>query len=230
MRLSRPLAATAAAACLAAGISACGGSSHNSSSASSMYSSDLPVDNSPTVLKDSIIPAIFSRRKAHRDDPPQTPKRPQISGPFNFQHVAHKQRENHGQPASQMETRTEFSATHPNVPPSELEGLKSATVGAYHPPNLPSEPLDDQEPNSYDADVPLPSLVPRHTNPSSDLRRLMKHARSQDELQRSPTQAQSQPHWSPGHSHNSSPINPIPPPRISSRQSSHQEEIGRAHV
>lgn len=208
-------------------------SSSHSSSASSIYSADVPVDGGPTGPKESIIPAIFSRRKPPRDDAPQQQKRPQISGPFNFQHVAHKQRGNHAadvQPGGRMEATTELLAMHPNGPTSAPGVVNPTEIGAYHPSNLSSESLDGQYDDFYDTGVPRPPLVPRHTAPASGPRRLMKHARSQDQFQRSPPRAPTRPPRSPIQSHNSSPFPPIPPPRISSRQSNHHQEVYDAVV
>lgn len=55
-----------------------------SSSASSIYSNESPVDTPPSG-KESLMNTLFSRRKPSRDE---SQRRYQISGPFNFQHVA----------------------------------------------------------------------------------------------------------------------------------------------
>ncbi|RDA92598.1 hypothetical protein CP533_0934 [Ophiocordyceps camponoti-saundersi (nom. inval.)] len=57
------------------------------SSASSIYSVDASASN------DFSLPAFFSRRKPLRDEPAL--KKVHISGPFNFQHLAHKARAHH---------------------------------------------------------------------------------------------------------------------------------------
>lgn len=69
------------------------------SSTSSAYSVDASVDASPGST-DFSLPAFFSRRKPSRDEP--SPRKPQISDPFNFQHLAHRTRAHHLADASRM--------------------------------------------------------------------------------------------------------------------------------
>ena len=208
-------------------------SSSHSSSASSIYSADVPVDGGPTGPKESIIPAIFSRRKPPRDDAPQQQKRPQISGPFNFQHVAHKQRGNHAadvQPGSRMEATTGLLAMHPNGPTSarvsSIPRRSGPTTRPICRPSLWMVSTTTSTILAYLVRLWFRVILPR----LQDTRRLIKHARSQDQFQRSPPRAPTRPPRSPIQSHNSSPFPPIPPPRISSRQSNHHQEVYDAVV
>ncbi|PHH78194.1 hypothetical protein CDD80_7216 [Ophiocordyceps camponoti-rufipedis] len=65
------------------------------SSTSSSYSVDASPDSS-----DFSLPAFFSRRKPSRQEP--SPRKLQISGPFNFQHLAHRTRAHHLAETSRM--------------------------------------------------------------------------------------------------------------------------------
>ncbi|KAK4247756.1 hypothetical protein C7999DRAFT_14232 [Corynascus novoguineensis] len=70
------------------------------SSSSSMYSSDvagdavLPPPPTSAPNRDSTIPALFGlRRSTKQDQAAEAQRRLNISGPYNFQHVAHTQKE-----------------------------------------------------------------------------------------------------------------------------------------
>lgn len=173
-------------------------SSAPSSSGSSLYSTETPNDSSLPSLKESIIPTLFSRRKPSRDDS-MYQKKLQISGPFNFQHVTH--------------TPLDKSADRQDA--SEPSGLQAAGQGSR------SHISFSEHMNNRDISVPRPQLVPRHTAPALGVRRFLKHSRSQDQLRMSPPRPVRPPRSpiEPTSSLALPPFGPVPPPRVSSRQS-----------
>ncbi|KAI1769588.1 hypothetical protein GGR53DRAFT_7527 [Hypoxylon sp. FL1150] len=66
-------------------------SDQSAQSHSSFDAPDMPIDAVPAALKDQpFIQSVFARRRALRGEPVPAPqKKLQISGPYNFQHVAH---------------------------------------------------------------------------------------------------------------------------------------------
>ncbi|KAI8666623.1 CRIB domain-containing protein [Fusarium keratoplasticum] len=176
-------------------------SSAHSSSGSSLYSAETGSENSLATFKDSFIPTIFARRKTSRDES-ALQKKLQISGPFNFQHVTHTPRDQivSLQRGSRMELMSEMSAMRTADPTSQ----------DLHFRNFSSEHLAE------------------HQNPSPRFqtgpRRLLKHARSQEQLRTSPPPRPVRPPRSPPMEPLHSPtLGPIPPPRVSSRQSTQRD-------
>ena len=201
-------------------------STANSSSGSSMYSSDMALDNSAGASKDPpFIPTIFNRRKPSRDDSAQ--KRLQISGPFNFQHVSHTQRDNLADPqgAERFDLVSDMSTMPTPGPISAPSAMSAAEGGIGH--HFPNHSMDAAAMLRRDSSITRPSLVPRHTAPAAGGRRLIKHARSQDYLRSSPPrQGPAHRPRSPVDLASSQPAAPVPPPRVSSRLSLRQESCG----
>ncbi|KAG8411991.1 hypothetical protein J3459_016075 [Metarhizium acridum] len=184
-------------------------SSTRNSSASSIYSGDMPTENIGHGGREGFIPSIFSRRKPSRDETAQ--RRPYISGPFNFQHVAHTQRDN-----------VVNNELHVNVP----ETLNDAFTGGFetssYPRNMSSESIGDVHQEQTSGAVSRPPLVPRHTAPASGPRRLLQHIRSQEQLRNIPSQPPPRPPRSPIQANGFCTLGPLPP-RGSSRQSNYQD-------
>lgn len=191
-------------------------SSAHSSSASSMYSGEMSSENNASGGKEGIIPSLFSRRKPSRDEP--TLKRPQISGPFNFQHVTHTQRDN----------ANESSLSGPD-PISETPSREFDAHQYRLPYNISSESMGDLCEDQMSGQPLRPALVPRHTAPTGP-RRLLKHIRSQEHLRKSSSQPPPRPPRSPVQANGFSSSGPLPPPRVSSRQSSYQDVTDAINV
>ncbi|EAQ90927.1 hypothetical protein CHGG_02862 [Chaetomium globosum CBS 148.51] len=113
------------------------------SSSSSMYSTDAVGDSAlppaQTSSRDSTIPGLFGlRRSIKPDQAAETQRRPTISGPYNFQHVAHTQKEH------------ALDSQH-----GSLEQLNLHTP----PPRPPRSPVDQFAPNGVHAPPRGPSRV-----------------------------------------------------------------------
>ncbi|KAF7555229.1 hypothetical protein G7046_g6601 [Stylonectria norvegica] len=183
-------------------------SSSHSSSGSSLYSAEQPSDNSLATLKESFMPTIFARRKPIPDDSASALQRKlQISDPFNFQHVTHT-------PKDQLA----LANLQRNPGPGVIKALQAQDA---HFPNHSSEDVNRQE-VPLTASAVRPQLLPRHTTPVSGARRLLKHVRSQDQLRASPPRPVRPPR-SPIEPTCSPILPPVPPPRLSSRLSIHQD-------
>lgn len=193
-------------------------SSGHSSSSSSLYSTDMHPEGFIAGPKEqSFMPALFNRRKQSRDE--LVPRRPQISGPFNFQHVSHTERDH--VPGPHQTSLTEATCTSPSggLNVAEADGLDvpsgNFSTGSAHLRQL-----------SRSSSGGRPALVPRHTAPVTGHRRLVKHVRSQDYLQASPSRpAPPRPPRSPTEPTQDS-AGPVPPPRVSSRMSFGQDGSG----
>lgn len=175
------------------------------SSSSSLYSADTPTDASSAGPKDSVLPKLFSRRKPSRDDP--NLKRLPISGPFNFQHVAHTNRDS---PDADVPP-----------PPQGVRGRPRAPSGPdFRYSNVLAEPVDEFGGFSS-VPPPRPGLVARHTSGFHGVRRFMKTGRPADLT--AITTDQQPPKRPPRPPFDSrigrSPV-PSVPPRFSSRQPS----------
>ncbi|KAJ4260694.1 hypothetical protein NW762_007438 [Fusarium torreyae] len=174
-------------------------SSAQSSSGSSLYSTELSSETSLATFKDSIMPTIFARRKSSRDET-ALQKKLQISGPFNFQHVTHTPRD---QMANPHRGTTDMSAFR-------TPGFTKADGQDTYFPNYSSERVGEHE------------VSPRSSRASILPRRLIKHARSQEQLRTSPPRPVRPPRSPPipvEPLHSPTLGAPIPPPRGSSRQS-----------
>ncbi|KAI6779178.1 uncharacterized protein J7T54_000324 [Emericellopsis cladophorae] len=183
-------------------------SSSHSSSNSSMYSAETSAE---PFSKDSLIPTIFARRKPSRDDTAQ--KRLQISGPFNFQHVTHTNR--HELPALHSGSRGDTTAE-----PGALK-IKAQDLHHFHNASIDSIQGDfDDAPLA--APPSRPPFAPRHTAPVSGSYHAIRSAKSSDQLRTNPPRAsQLLGSHSPTDFGGTEPTGfaPVPPPRLSSRQS-----------
>ncbi|KAK3296002.1 uncharacterized protein B0H64DRAFT_460874 [Chaetomium fimeti] len=105
------------------------------SSSSSMYSTDAAADAAlPSApSRDSTIPALFGlRRSIKPDQAAEAHRRPNISGPYNFKHVAHTQKEH------------ALDSQHGNR--ATLEFLEQLNLH-IPPPRPPRSPVDQFAPN-----------------------------------------------------------------------------------
>ncbi|KAK2594547.1 hypothetical protein QQS21_007766 [Conoideocrella luteorostrata] len=190
-------------------------SSAHSSAASSLYSGEVNTESSSVGGKEGIIPSIFSRRKLSRDETAQ--KRPQISGPFNFQHVTHTHRE---------DVSDDVSIMRPSDLATGISTIGSEEAQCGLPCSLSLESMggmNNEQPSSRSS---RPPLVPRHTAPALGPRRLLKHIRSQDQLRKNLSQPPPRPPRSPAHSNDYPSFSPPPPPpRTSSRQSNYYDIV-----
>lgn len=200
-------------------------SSAHSSGASSIYSGEAPTESvSSAGLKDGIIPSLFSKRKPSRDEAIQ--KRPAISGPFNFQHVTHTQRD-HSSHSNNVPPvrRLEATATEATRDVRTMMNTHDATQNSLRF-TTPAESMGDMQ-DDYLPGITRPTLVPRHTAPASGPRRLLKHIRSQEQLRTNQPQPPPRPPRSPLQATSSPPLPQLPPqlppPRVSSRQSIHHD-------
>ncbi|KAI9147948.1 hypothetical protein HJFPF1_11766 [Paramyrothecium foliicola] len=184
------------------------------SSGSSMYSAEMPVDSVPS-LKDSIIPALFTKRPS-RDESAQ--RRVQISGPFNFQHVTHTNRDDF--PGSQRDRRADSVSEDALTQASDSGSAMTARHG--FPGN--DHHFDDFSSEHTEVPASRAPMLSRYTGPAPGPRRSMRHIRSQDQLRSSAAQSQRRPSLPPLEPSACPPMPPMPPPRLSSRQSLQTDE------
>ncbi|KAH6850217.1 hypothetical protein B0I37DRAFT_308170 [Chaetomium sp. MPI-CAGE-AT-0009] len=121
------------------------------SSSSSMYSTDavadgaLPPAQTSAPSRDSTIPALFGlRRSIKPDQTAEAQRRLNISGPYNFQHVVHTEREDaldsqHGSRATLKLEQLNLHIPPPRPPRSPVDQF--APNGIYVPPRGPSRVL-----------------------------------------------------------------------------------------
>ncbi|KAH0490328.1 hypothetical protein TgHK011_001804 [Trichoderma gracile] len=167
-------------------------SSANSSSASSMYSAEVPADNAAAAAaprKESFIQA-FSRRRASRDDAAAAQKKLQISGPYNFQHVMHTNRDD--RPLQEAPELLTMRATGPTSAPSAAASTEEPGL-LFHPDAYNDSGAFFSRPAAASRETPTPPVGPR---------RLMRRIRSQDQMGGTPSMS---PPPRP-------PRSPIPPP------------------
>lgn len=209
-------------------------SSAQSSSASSMYSTDALIDGSnphpPTSVpsRDSTIPAFFGLRRNNKQDQASDSQRKfSISGPYNFQHVTHTQKDH--LPDLQRANRTvlasEFSQLRASQVPAAgaLKGIRADDLN-FAGFSSDSLPLGEE-------DGPLaspPAMQPRSTlsRPPSVLkkspRRFLNRSQSQEQLGRGIPPPR--PPRSPVEQ-SATAFPPVPPPRLSSRTSVRHERF-----
>jgi len=204
------------------------------SSSSSMYSTDAVIDASQPSAhtsapnRDSTIPALFGlRRGAKQDSAAEAQRRVNISGPYNFQHMAHtqnghaadSQRVNRTAPGSeQAPLRASQTPAHGILKGGRPEDLHFADFSSDSLPLNEDETgmasLELQKTNSL---TRTPSVLKKQT----PARRLLNRSQSQDQLNmgipppRPPRSPVDQ----------SAPGGPIPPPRGSSRMSGRHERF-----
>lgn len=178
------------------------------SSSSSLYSTDnvvdapMPPPQTSAPSRDSTIPALFGLRRNTKQDQ----ARVNISGPYNFQHVAHTQKDQAPAPAP--------------MPP------RSAGADELHFADFSSDSLPLNEEDTMTAPLELQKTTSLTRTPSvlkkrGSSRRLLNRSQSQDQLNmgippprppRSPVDP-------------TAPAGPAPPPRGSSRMSSRHERF-----
>jgi len=207
-------------------------SAPTSSGSSSLYSADGGASDGMSIpaptsapMRDSVVPAFFSRRRtATLENVDENPRRRiQISGPYNFQHVAHTQKDN--LPDLQREDRTSLALEFSQLRASQVSApgtLKGIRADDLHFADFSSDflPLPEEteqelsdEPYTRMALDLSSSTLPKQLSPP---RRLVKHSRSQEQLRMPPPR----PPRSPiDPSMSMVPTPPVPPPRISSRAS-----------
>ncbi|KAI3399887.1 hypothetical protein diail_5398 [Diaporthe ilicicola] len=190
----------------------------------SVYSTDMAPDSTversraPSVTKEHTLSSmnIFNRRRTVQAPEEALPqRRPQISSPFNFQHVAQIQRDQVPtiERSSQVPQQNEWSA-------GASKGIQAEDLRV---PNFSSKAT-----RPHDDDDIAPHVVPHRRENSvvrppswhkSPPRPLVKHSRSQDQI---PGMAPPRPPRSPTDvdlNLNFDLPPPIPPPRSSSRPS-----------
>ncbi|AEO69321.1 4a9a488d-cbaa-4cb5-9172-dad3649eeacc [Thermothielavioides terrestris] len=185
------------------------------SSSSSIYSTDAVADSTmappPTSApnRDSTIPALFGlRRSTKQDQAAQAQRKLNISGPYNFQHVAHTQ---------QKDRVTDLPRTGPaaQAPAPGMHFVDFSTD---------SLPLEGEDTMTAFPELQMttsltrtPSVLKKHSTP----RRLLKRSQSQEQL--SMGIPPPRPPRSP--IDQSAMGGPVPPPRGSSRTSVRHERF-----
>ncbi|KAK3997262.1 hypothetical protein QBC44DRAFT_91307 [Cladorrhinum sp. PSN332] len=209
-------------------------SSAQSSAASSIYGGDQsePVPPPPTSVptRDSTIPSLFRLRRNTNQEPSNNETRGkfQISGPYNFQHVTHTQKDSLPdlQRANRTALASEFSQVRASQAPisGALKGIKADDI------NFNDFSSDDNNPCPWEEqDRTIISAQPIIKNtlsrPPSGIvklspRRLLKRSQSQEAISLVPPP---RPPRSP--IEQSSMNYPPVPPRVSSRMSSRHERF-----
>lgn len=179
----------------------------------------------PSVTKELSLSSmnIFNRRRTvQAPEEALSQKRPQISSPFNFQHVAQIQREQvpNLERSSQVPSQNEWSAARASEIPT-IGASRGIQAEDLRVPNFSSKAT-----RPHDDDEVAPHVVPHRRENSvarppswhkSPPRPMVKHSRSQDQIPgvppprppRSPTDLDLNFDLTP----------PVPPPRSSSRPS-----------
>ncbi|KAJ0116548.1 hypothetical protein J7T55_007528 [Diaporthe amygdali] len=201
------------------------------SGGSSVYSTDMAPDSTgersraPSVTKEHTLSGMnfFNRRRTvQAPEEALSQKRPQISSPFNFQHVAQIQRDQVPtlEQSSQVLPQNEWSAARASEMPA-MGASKGIMAEDLRVPNFSSKAT-----RPHDDDDIAPHVVPHRRENSivrppswhkSPPRPMVKHSRSQDQIPgappprppRSPTDLDLNFDLTP----------PVPPPRSSSRPS-----------
>lgn len=179
----------------------------------------------PSVTKEHSLSSmnIFNRRRTvQAPEEALSQKRPQISSPFNFQHVAQIQREQvpNLERSSQVPPQNEWSAVRASEIPT-IGASRGIQAEDLRVPNFSSKAT-----RPHDDDDVAPHVVPHRRENSvvrppswhkSPPRPMVKHSRSQDQI---PGVPPPRPPRSPtGLDLNFDLQPPVPPPRSSSRPS-----------
>lgn len=195
------------------------------SAGSSLYSGDGDSILSPpptsAPMRDSVVPSLFGRRRTatlDNVDEGAVRRKFNISGPYNFQHVAHTQKDH--LPDLQRTDRVALASEFSHIRASQVPApgaLKGIRADDLHFADFSSDCLPLREEHEWEEENamsrPPSSLVSKQLSPG---RRLMKHARSQEQLRIPPPR----PPRSPvDQAMTLMPSPPVPPPRISSRAS-----------
>lgn len=196
-------------------------SSANSSSASSLYSGETSLDTAPPAAKEHTKSGIFGRRKPAKSDPfrdasptPVALKKQSISGPYNFQHVTHTPRDH------RMGSVTEIPMLQPPLNPADDSRFPDLPPESnYATEHLMGVPSNVEPHTRIYLDRPRTQTV--HALSRSGPRRLIKPSKSQDQI-RVPPPRPPRPLRSPileAYEPQHVTAAPVPPPRLSSRQS-----------
>ncbi|KAH8879380.1 hypothetical protein GQ53DRAFT_39389 [Thozetella sp. PMI_491] len=195
------------------------------------FQSDTMLPPTPGSAQDAPSPGLFSRRRTltrENSSDSGASKKFQISGPYNFQHVTHTQRDHlpNLQRSSRMALASDFSNLRASQMPT-AGALKGIRAEDLHFADFSSEALpiqeeedemaEEEEQDTVDYHLPQPPL-PSPAKNRSPPRRMIKHTRSQEQLymKMSPPP---RPPRSPIGASSMMPSPPIPPPRLSSRAS-----------
>lgn len=188
-------------------------SAPTSSASSSLYSTENGSESMPPPAvpgsRDSVVPSLFGRRRTTTLETPEsaTRKKFHISGPYNFQHVAHTQRDA-GSDAQQTDRES-----------VQLRALHATPRGQdLHFADFSSDFLPLREEDELEGSHRPSSLLPKQTSPP---RRLLKHSQSQEHMRQPPPR----PPRSPVDPTMLMPSGPVPPPRMSSRTSTHPDGL-----
>lgn len=188
-------------------------SSANSSSASSMYSAEVPADNTIAPPPKETFIQAFARRRASRDDTAAAAqKKLQISGPYNFQHVTHTNRDEGS--AQEAPEQLTMRATGPTSAPNAANAAEGSSL-LFHPDAY----------NDSGAFFARPAASSRQTvGPPVGPRRLMRRIRSQDQLRGTPSMSPPpRPPRSPIHPTAPQPNSPVSPSRRPSLQVAYED-------
>lgn len=191
-------------------------SSAHSSSASSMYSTDavapadvtLPPAPTSAPNRDSTIPGLFGLRRGSKQDQAKL----SISGPYNFQHVAHTQKD-HVADTQRSGRQSSISHMPSGGRPDDLH------FAGFSTDSLPLN--EDSEPQPTTTLTRTPSVLKKHSS------RRLNRAMSQEQLSmgvpppRPPRSPVEQAFPSGG---------PIPPPRGSSARHERFDSVDRPHT
>lgn len=195
----------------------------STSSGSSLYSAEVPGGDMANASKESVIPKLFARRKPSRDDQAALQKRFQISGPFNFQHVTHTNRD----AAEDAMLDDDQADAYP------VKGRSRAATGTsdHTYTNVLAETVAEHG-DVADFPPPRPGLIARHTGSFQTMRRFIKSGKIAElSMMPAPTsvptnrQPPQRPPRSPLEPISPEPNSPSRPPRVSSRQSAYPAPI-----
>ncbi|KAK9772480.1 hypothetical protein AB5N19_04994 [Seiridium cardinale] len=200
-------------------------SSDLGSSNSSQHSAEGPGDAATPVSREQhFLNSMLARRKGSRDDE-SSQRKVQISGPYNFQHLAHTEKDNAPQldRSSRMDLAHEFAEMRRGRRPTNASLRGVPPTGARYS-EFPPETYSAQQDPSAGLHV-SPCIRPEQAGARQDLpppvpKRSIKRTQSQEQIRAPPPR----PPRSPT-DHSFGPPMP-PPPRISSRGSMRPEGMG----
>ncbi|CAJ2506942.1 Uu.00g081280.m01.CDS01 [Anthostomella pinea] len=193
------------------------------SSSSLLSSAEPPMDSGSALPRDQrFIQAMFARRRTMRPEAGESQRKLQISGPYNFQHVSHAQKESlpNLESVSRRELASELSSMRPrrttdasiiSIQPDQLRitGLPSDVLRAQQDPSVGLNAGPSAQDQVNIAQSRQKTLPPTPPSP----RRFTRRIPSLDNIRRSPPR----PPRSPTSNAQASPVSP--PPRTSSRAS-----------
>ncbi|KAK4242598.1 hypothetical protein C8A03DRAFT_40096 [Achaetomium macrosporum] len=187
------------------------------SSSSSMYSTDavadapLPPPQVSAQSRESTIPALFGlRRGSKQEQAAETQRRLNISGPYNFQHVAHTQKDH----VADLQRANQAADATPGM---HFAAFSSESLAMNEEEDIMTAFPQLQQTTSL---TRTPSVIKK----TSTSRRVLNRSQSQEQLGRGipPPRPPRSPVDQSGLGH------PIPPPRGSSRMSLRHERFDSA--